>query len=295
MSLSNALPEDQSVQASQLSPIGRFESILLATDGSEYSVGAERVALGFCAQHGTKLHVLSAMAKPGESGFMGPSASAEQQQKTTENLERIATLASEQGIECETHLMSGDDPYEVIVKAANQLVVDMVVMGRRGRRGLARIMLGDATAKVIGHAPCAVLVVPGESQMWSSILVATDGSRYSDMAAVTAGELAKTGNVPLTVLSVKVPIHSERRQAEAQPIVDRVLDFLKDSGVQARGLVEEGAADDTIVEVAADRQAGLIVLGNFGRTGIGRVLFGSKDERVINQTTVPVLITRGGG
>ncbi len=290
-----ATPEDTSLTTSQLSPVGRFENVLLATDGSLYSAGAERVAVAFCAQTGAHLHALTAQANPGETGWLGPQADSEEEKKLSENLKRVAAAAKAAGIECTTHIRHGSDPYEVIVSAAESLVVDLVVMGRRGRRGLARIMLGDATAKVIGYAPCGVLVVPEEADMWSSILIATDGSRYSDMAAVTAAEIAKTGKVPITVLSVRVPVHSERRQAEAQPIVDRVVAFMRDMGVSAHGLVEEGAADETIVEVAKARKAGLIVLGNFGRTGFGRMLFGSKDERVINQAEVPVLIARGGG
>lgn len=294
MNSADAFEGNEALPGPQLSPVGRFETVLLATDGSDYSAGAERVAIAFCALHDADLHILSAMARPGETGWMGPQADADVEKSTTGNLARLERLAGDAGVAATTHLKSGDDPYEVIVDTARSLRSDLIIMGRRGRRGLARLMLGDATAKVIGYAPCAVLVVPEKADMWSSILIATDGSRFSDAAAVTAAELAKTGHVPLTVLSVRVPVHSERRQAEAQPIVDRVLAFLDDQGIQARGVVEEGAADEVIVEIAKERQAGLIVLGNFGRTGIGRVLFGSKDERVINQTEAPVLVVRGG-
>ncbi|MBF0247782.1 MAG: universal stress protein [Alphaproteobacteria bacterium] len=278
----------------QLSPIGRFEKVLLATDGSEWSSGAERVAIKLCAEHDAHLYILSAIAKPGETGFMGPSVENAAVKKLNHGLENFEEVVERAGIDTSVEVRAGDDPYEVIVEAAKDLGVDIIVMGRRGRRGLARLMLGDATAKVIGYAPCSVLVVPETCDMWTSILVATDGSRFSDMAAVVAGELAKTGRASLTVLSVKVPSHSERRQNEAQPIVDRVLEFLDGQGVQARGMVNEGIADEAIVDAAKDRQAGLIVLGNFGRTGIGRMLFGSKAERVINQAEVPVLIARGG-
>ncbi|MEG3617795.1 universal stress protein [Magnetovibrio sp. PR-2] len=280
--------------APQLSPIGRFETVLLATDGSEWSAGAERIAIQVCKEHGSKLHILSAISSPGEAGWMGKVNDIEAGKQTDAVIERIVETASKEGVECQGHVRSGNDPYEVIVDTSKDISADVIIMGRKGRRGLARLMLGDATAKVIGYAPCSVLVVPEKATVWTSILVATDGSRFSDMAAVFAAELAKAGNVPLSVLSVKVPVHSERRQNEAQPIVDRVLTFLEDQGVQARGIVEEGPADDTIVDVAADRKAGLIVLGNFGRTGIGRMLFGSKAERVINQTSSPVLIARGG-
>lgn len=286
--------EEGVLSAIQLSPVGRFENILLATDGSEFSAGAERIAMALCAEHGGHLHVVSAIPTPGGSGWMGGQPYKEAEAASEENLKRIEALTADRGIPCTTHVMSGDDPYEVIVQAAKDFVADLVVMGRRGRRGLARIMLGDATAKVIGYAPCSVLVVPEAAQMWSSILVATDGSRFGDFGAVTAAILAKKSGVPVTALSVRVPIHSERRQAEARPIVDRVVDFLTEQGVDARGLVEDGAADEAIVEVAEDRNAGLIVLGNFGRTGIGRMLFGSKAERVINATSSSVLIVRGG-
>ncbi|MCW8916944.1 MAG: universal stress protein [Magnetovibrio sp.] len=280
--------------APQLSPIGRFENVMLATDGSEWSAGAERIAVQVCKEHGAVLNILSAISTPGEAGWMGKPNDIEAARETDAVIERITATAKEHGVECKGHVRSGNDPYEVIVDTAKDIQADVIVMGRKGRRGLARMLLGDATAKVIGYASCSVLVVPETANVWQSILIATDGSRFSDMAAVTAGELAKTGGVPLFVLSVKVPVHSERRQNEAQPIVDRVLSFLEGQGVQARGIVEEGAADDTIVDVANDRKAGLIVLGNFGRTGIGRMLFGSKAERVINQTNSPVLIVRGG-
>lgn len=278
----------------QLSPLGRFENVLLATDGSEYSAGAERIAISLCANHRGHLHILAAIPRPGGSGWMGGQPYKDATASSEENLIRIQEIAKESGVDCTTHIRSGEDPYEVIVEASKELVADVVVMGRRGRRGLARIMLGDATAKVIGYAPCSVLVVPEDAQPWTSVLVATDGSRFGDYGAVTAASLAKDGDITVNVLSVKVPMHSERRQAEAQPIVDRVLKFLSDQGVQGRGLVQEGPADEVIVEVAEDRSAGLIILGNFGRTGIGRMLFGSKAERVINATKSAVLIVRGG-
>lgn len=278
----------------QLSPVGRFEEVLLATDGSDYCTGAERVAIALCADQNAHLQVVSAMIRHAEAGWMGAKADGDLERDTIDNLERVENLAKQAGISCTTHLMTGDDPYKVIVDASKSLLADVIVMGRRGRRGLARLMLGDATAKVIGYAPCAVLVAPEESTMWHSLLLATDGSRFSDAAAVTAAELARPNNLPLFVLSVRVPIHSDRRQAEAEPIVERVLGYMKDQGLSAEGMVEEGAADETIVSVAEERGVGLIVLGSFGRTGIGRVLFGTKAERVINQTKGPVMIVRGG-
>ena len=55
-------------------------------------------------------------------------------------------------------------------------------------------------------------------------------------------------------------------------------------------MIEEGQPDEVIVGTAAARGADLIVLGSHGRTGMAKLLLGSTSERVINQTTCPVLV-----
>ncbi|MGD9785874.1 MAG: universal stress protein [Hyphomicrobiaceae bacterium] len=274
----------------QMSPVGRFERFLLPTDGSEYSRGAEQVAIAMCRKSGAKLHAMRAIVKPAGAVSYAPEADAQLENEATEQLARLSVQAEAGGAACETTLHFADDPYQAIVKAARELPADMIVMGRRGRRGLARLMLGDATAKVMGYAPCPVMVVPERAGMWCSILIATDGSRSSDAAVVTASHIAKCCDVPVTVLSVRVPSHSDRRQAEAQVIVDRALTYLAQEKVGATGAVEDGIADEVIVDVASRLDKPLVVLGSHGRTGIGRVLFGSKTERVINYASGPVLV-----
>lgn len=274
----------------QMSPVGRFERFLVPTDGSEYSRGAELVAIAMCRKSGAKLVAMRAIIKTTSALGYAPEADAKLEAEATEQLTRLTEEAKAEGVECETALHFADDPYQAIVKAARELPADMIIMGRRGRRGLARLMLGDATAKVMGYAPCPVMVVPEKSGMWASILVATDGSRSSDAAVFTATEIARCCDVPVTVLSVRVPSHSERRQAEAQPIVDRALAYMAQQGLAASGMVEEGIADEVIVDVESRMDRPLVILGSHGRTGIGRVLFGSKTERVINYASGPVLV-----
>ena len=51
------------------------------------------------------------------------------------------------------------DAYETIVTIAKKKKADIIVMGSHGRTGLTRLLMGSVTSRVIGHAPCAVLVV----------------------------------------------------------------------------------------------------------------------------------------
>lgn len=275
--------------AHELSPVGRFDKILLATDGSDYSAGATRIAVALAAKADAELIAVTVLPNP---DGVAPELNEEKRKAAEAVLDQVRRAAEAAKVPCDANARYGHDPYEVIVKEIREAHPDVAVLGRRGRRGLARLMLGDATAKVIGHAPCSVLVVPETAEMWNKILVATDGSRSSDAACVTAARLDRLDNSPIAILSVMVPSHSEARQAEAPQIVERVVAALKKDGIAAEGLVERGIAEEVIIETAKQRNIGLIILGSHGRTGLGRILFGSKAERVIEGAPCPVLVVK---
>lgn len=218
-------------------------------------------------------------------------AGAEQEAKA--HLEAVQEEAATAGIPCDTALRYGDDAAQAIVEEAEALGADLIVVGRRGLRGLARWMMGDATTKVIGRAGCNVLVVPRAAKMWDRrILLATDGSCYSDAAAIAAASLAKGYALPMTVVSVTTESHSQQRRTEAKQAIERVLAFLKKEGLDADGLVVHGKPHEAIIETAANKAVDLIVVGSHGRTGLTKMIMGSTSERVIQESQWPVLVVK---
>lgn len=279
----------------QLSPTGRLDRILLATDRSEFSAGAERVAIELCADSGARLVAMTAVVASPELDQIGPRLKARMEAEAEEDLDAVAAEAARRGVACDAVVRHGDDPHREIVAEARRADIDLIVIGRRGKRRLARLMLGDATAKVIGDANCSVLVVPKAAEMWKDrILLCTDGSRSSDSAAVAAASIAERRAMPVSVLSAEVPAHSPERQAEAKAIVERVLAYCRNEGLACDGLVRRGEAHKVILDVAAELGADLIVMGRHGRTGWGRLLLGSNSERVIGGAECPVLVVKGG-
>ncbi len=272
----------------QMSPVGRLERILLATDGSEDSQSAGVLALDLCARTGASLHVVRAITS-GAWGFFTPGGATPLEDEAAKFLETLKAEAETRGISCTAAMPTTDDPTEGIVKEARRTQADLIIKGRRGTWEPSRLLVGDATAKLIGIAPCPVLVVPEGGHPWTEILLATDGSRFSDAATVMAATMAKYCDTPVVALSVKVPSHSARRQAEADAIADRAVQYLRQEGVQAIALVDEGLVDDVVIDASHEGDA-LILLGTFGRTGFGRALFGSKTERIVNQAKGAVLI-----
>ncbi len=186
----------------------------------------------------------------------------------------------------------------------------MIVMGRRGLKGLKRLVMGSTTARVIGLSPCSVLVVPRAAHLeFKNILVATDGSRYSVAAASEAIGIAKLNNSKLTVLSV-VPselmpptdlemaigqrdLVAEKEMKEAEKNAKAVKDAAQKAGVAVQAFVMSGKPAEAIIETAKEKSADLIVLGSHGRTGLEKLLMGSVAERVIVLATSAVLVVKG--
>ncbi|MFH1869064.1 MAG: TSUP family transporter [Pseudomonadota bacterium] len=270
---------------------GRWRRILLATDGSEYSEGAIRVAAALARRNDARLFIASIAVYNPEYASTVPGLEQVALDQAGRNVAGAVAAAAD--IEHEVVIAEAEDPYRGIVDAASEDRADLIVMGRRGKRGLARAMVGDATARVIGHAPCNVLVAPrGAAQWHQGILVATDGSRHGDAAARLAGQLALEWQLPLTVVSAVLPSHNEQRRREAVTAIDRVKAGLAALPVQVTGIVAEGRPEQVILDQASKAGVDLIVIGTHGRTGLDRLLMGSVAERVIGFAACPVLAVK---
>ncbi len=277
----------------QLSPVGRFERFLVASDGSEFSAAAVREALGMAKKCGAEVHLMSLIATGVEHEALGEAILKQEMEQAQAHLDEIKGQADAAGVPCQTHLIQGQTVDREIVDLAERIKADVIVMGRRGRRGLARLMLGHATAQVIGQAHCNVLVVPrAASVQGRHIVLATDGSRFAETAAVTAGALAKVCKTPVTVTSVTQESHGPERRAEAEAVVGRVVSFMRSEGTAAVGRVLHGEPASAIAEVARETGADLIVTGSHGRSGLERMLLGSTSERILNETPCAVLVVK---
>ena len=137
-----------------------FEKILLATDGSESVEAAIQEAINIARVCSSRLFVLSVVEVNPEYEALAPNIVEKAETETKEHVDSVKQRAEKEGISCETIVHQGEEPYRFIVDEAKKAKVDMIVMGSHGRTGLKRLMMGSVTARVIGHAPCKVLVVP---------------------------------------------------------------------------------------------------------------------------------------
>jgi nucleotide-binding universal stress UspA family protein len=135
-----------------------WKKILLATDGSKHSFSAAERAIDFAKSYEAKLMVVSVIDVPDELYAEAPGLVDELIKKAKDYAASAREAAYTAGVEVDTEVREGES-HEAIVSIARGNKEDLIVMGSHGRTGLKRLLMGSVTEKVIGHAPCPVLVV----------------------------------------------------------------------------------------------------------------------------------------
>jgi nucleotide-binding universal stress UspA family protein len=294
----------------EICPTLNTEKLLLATDGSLFSEGAIREAIRLAKQCSSTLSAVTVIETNAEFETIAPQLLERSERVAREHLEAVKAHAKKEGIDCAINILEGEDSYNYISTEAAKSKTSMIIMGRRGRTGLKRLAMGSTTARVIGHAPCNVLVVPRAAQVeFKSLVVATDGSKYSAAAASEAIGIAKRNNSKLTVISVvpaelatptdieiamsQLEMIAEKEMHVAEANAKAVKEAAQKEGVNVQAFIMSGKPADAIIETAKDKHADLIVLGSHGRTGLEKLLMGSVAERVIVLSPCAVLIVKG--
>src|SRR4030042_1366222 len=279
------------MSANQVCPIPiieRLERLLLSTDGSQYCESAVIAAINLAKACGSKLYVVAVVETNPELMAIAPGLVEKMGKETRQHLESVKERASKEGADCEIIVHEGEEPYQYIVDEAAKNKVGMIVMGRRGRTGLTRLMMGNVTVKVIGYTLCRVLVVPKDTKLaFEKILIATDGSMHSEFASNEAISIAKRSGSILIVLSVA---KKDEDLTAAKENVDMVKKAAEKEGIEVEALIRKGVPHEVIVNTAAQEDVGLIVVGSHGRTGISKLLMGSVTERVIGHARCAVLV-----
>jgi nucleotide-binding universal stress UspA family protein len=267
-----------------------FTRILLATEHTEFDIGAERVAVEMASKCGLPLMgVLPIVSNP-EYETVAPDLAARDERAAAATAAKLRALAEAAGVQIAMHVRLGEEPYQEIVAEAKERGADLLVIRRRGKRSfLARLLLGEMVAKVLGHAPCSVLVVPRNSRLWQrGILVAVDDASPQNVAA-TAAAIALECDLPLTVVSIAESAHM---QPEAEEVVARNVAVAEALGAKVEGRTRIGKPYEQILAATKDFGADLTVVGRGGKEGTGWVSVGSIMQKVAGHAEETVLIVR---
>ncbi|CAK8714882.1 Nucleotide-binding universal stress protein, UspA family [Candidatus Electrothrix laxa] len=273
--------------------IGEAEVIALATDGSSYTDGAVQETIFLAQGCGAKIVVLNVIAVDSASVTGLRTSSMNVPQDVTDYLDNIKKMAADSGIECDIVVEeSYYRPEKTLVDLAYKHNADVLIMGRHGKRGLLKLLVGSMTSKVIGQGFPQVLVVPHECSIKGErILVATDGSEAGETAAETAINMGKNCSAlkQVHVLSVASSEGElERVKALTETVCTQGKEKAPSVDFYPLTLVGKPAAD-IIAKTAKEKEVDMILIGGHGK-GLSKLLMGHVTEKVIGRAHCAVLV-----
>lgn len=282
------------METSQTQMVSFVERILLATDCSAFSEGAEQEAIFFAQACNAELTILHIIEDNPEFSTIGHATVREMEVAARDHLEKIHKMAENEDIKAEIVIRHSDDPVEVINDEVLKRKIDIVITGRRGRRGLKRLLMGVVTEKVASMVPCKTLIVPKDFVLeGDGVLLATDGSAHSEHAENEAINMVSRCDY-LKYICVLSAAENETSLEEAKKRVQRISQSLrgKNKKIAIESVAEIGDPCDLIVRKAREKKVDVIIVGTHGRTGLHRMLMGSVCSQLIAVSPCSVLITK---
>ena len=139
-----------------------YKHILVATDGSSFSTPASRTAVQLAKSLGAKLTAIYVAAPYAGTGAAAI-ASLKGFRRAVQKDERRALAAFRaearaHGVTARATAVVGGEPWRRILLSARVRSCDLIVMASHGRSGLAGLLLGSETTKVLTHSKIPVLV-----------------------------------------------------------------------------------------------------------------------------------------
>jgi nucleotide-binding universal stress UspA family protein len=192
--------------------------------------------------------------------------------------------------------------------AAERLVAasegaDLLVVGSRGCRGAAAVLLGSVSLACLHHADGWVAVVPGlgddsAAPLRGRVVVGVDGSAAGRAALRAAAVEARLRGVSLHAVNAVAWNHDGMAliAPTSQQLVAwgrRLLEHeMHESGVRARPVVVDEHPRKVLVRYSA--RADLLVLGSRGHAGLAALTLGSTADHCARHARCPVLVVRPG-
>jgi nucleotide-binding universal stress UspA family protein len=281
----------------------------MADDGSQHAQAAIELLGDLSLPPGSRVTALRVFT-PGQIDLLPA---------LEKSLEATGQRLSEKGISAETKILLGH-PAEKIIEVAAESDPDLILLGAKGLRATLGILLGGVAQQVLEYAHCPVLVVRAPYQGLKRILLVTDGSPTSQIAARYLGKFPLPDKVDLRVMHVLpperlpvsmevysaswqpiyVPIVSEKEhaaelkrvKAQGQALLKRTCDLLQRHGLDPIPELRQGDAATEILKYVKQEQIDLILAGSRGLSQFKGWWMGSVSRKLVHYSDCSVLIVK---
>lgn len=139
-----------------------YRTILVPTDGSDYSYYAAEHAAYLAKSLGSKIYILNVVdtGLAFHAGIHMSESKVEMENSAKEAIDRIKALCDANSVACEEAVVKGK-PANAIVEFATKIGADCIVIGSIGVSSLEEVFVGSVSKNVLKNAKCPVLLVRG--------------------------------------------------------------------------------------------------------------------------------------
>lgn len=201
-------------------------------------------------------------------------------------------------------------PAEEILKYIDENDTDLVLMSTHGSSGIKAWDLGEVANKVVHASKVPVWLVPAELRdevrtdtlPRRRMIVPLSGTKESEAviphvvnlvtqrAAEGETVLVHVLEIPLYITNLSNLQEIDAERARMKAYLEGVAAPMREQGVDVRTEVLTGNAPGAIIEFMKDNPAQLVAMATHGRTGLGRMFFGSVSEGMIHLIKVTPLL-----
>lgn len=272
-----------------------FQHLLLATEHTEFDLGAERVAMDMARRCQLPLRAVLPMVSNAEYEAVAPQRAARADAEAANRLRALQDDARNLGVDLQATVRRGAELDREIVQEARERTSQVIIARQRGKRGfLARVLVGEMVSRVVAQAPCSVLLVPQQGQFWNRrVLLALDPAcDVSAQEGIVRIAVAVAAECQLPMTVVCVVDGSTAAQAAAGTLFAFATDAAQGLGVVMQMDQRSGKAHEQIVQAAKLHDADLLVLGR--NSGARSASLGNTAQKVIGLAERPVLVAIQG-
>ena len=290
----------------------RVRRILVPVDFSGESASALRAAVRLAPRTGARidlLHVLQVPHGPLQAFRTLREMRLEGWGVEEDTLAAWAKRVEKAGVKISIWVAMGK-PGEEIVLAADQLDVDLVVMGNRGLSGLRGVLLGSTAAETVRSAAVPVLTIGAGAAFDPRRVLVADDLGAGGLAAIGAARsMFDPGTARVLLLHVidpgalvytgvsewgwaPTPNVPPGDPCRVRADLEKRATGLRKIGFRVECLVAEGSPAATIAEIAEKWKARTLVLATHQRTALARLAVGSTAETLVRRAICPVLTVK---
>ena len=287
------------------------KAVLVGVDGSDASYKAAWWAANFAKHAGLTLQIVCAYSLPSYAAVsfdatyttMGDDVAAHNDAQ--EILSKAKAIADDQGVNAATLIVTGD-PSSVFVELSRNY--KLIVIGNRGKGGLAERLLGTTSSSLPAYAYCPIVVVPYTdddgnlmhlNNQIRSVAVGSDESKWGLKALQIAAGFADSWGAELNVMSAVPNISglTGTGSAEEQSVMESYMDDLNTRiapllktypNLHVTKSVVPGSAVEALTQ--ASKTHDVVVVGSRGRGGFTGLLLGSTSQGLLQHAVSPVYV-----